>query len=95
MDCGIVMPRALAVLRLMTSSNCVGCSMGSSAVPERRHDLTRVLRGRAPEKPHHRDTGWLGGGGEGHREEAQGEGKDACQDRPIPQTAIRIPQNFH
>jgi hypothetical protein len=30
-DGGIVMPRALAVLRLMTSSNFVGCSMGSSA----------------------------------------------------------------
>src|SRR5262249_52817365 len=31
MDCGIVNPRAVAVLRLMTNSNLVGCSMGSSA----------------------------------------------------------------
>src|SRR5262245_13442057 len=31
MDCGIVRPRALAVLRLMTSSNFVGCSTGRSA----------------------------------------------------------------
>ena len=30
-DGGIVMPSALAVLRLMTSSNRVGCSMGRSA----------------------------------------------------------------
>src|SRR5262249_6282796 len=30
-DCGIVRPRALAVLRLMTSSNFVGCSTGRSA----------------------------------------------------------------
>src|SRR5215470_14979861 len=30
-DCGIVSPRALAVLRLMTSSNFVGCSTGKSA----------------------------------------------------------------
>ncbi len=30
-DRGIVMPRALAALRLMTSSNFVGCSMGRSA----------------------------------------------------------------
>jgi hypothetical protein len=30
-DWGIVMPRALAVLRLITSSNCVGCSIGRSA----------------------------------------------------------------
>src|SRR5712691_3578279 len=30
-DCGIVIPRALAVLRLMTSSNFVGCSTGRSA----------------------------------------------------------------
>jgi hypothetical protein len=29
-DCGIVRPRALAVLRLITSSNFVGCSMGRS-----------------------------------------------------------------
>jgi hypothetical protein len=29
-DGGIVRPRVLAVLRLMTSSNLVGCSMGSS-----------------------------------------------------------------
>src|SRR3981189_1924767 len=28
---GIVSPSALAVLRLMTSSNCVGCSTGRSA----------------------------------------------------------------
>jgi hypothetical protein len=28
---GIVIPRAFAVLRLMTSSNVVGCSMGRSA----------------------------------------------------------------
>src|SRR5215470_13672083 len=30
-DCGIVSPRVLAVLRLMTSSNLVGCSTGRSA----------------------------------------------------------------
>src|SRR5712692_9220787 len=30
-DCGIVRPRALAVLRLMTDSNFVGCSTGRSA----------------------------------------------------------------
>src|SRR5262249_49370162 len=30
-DCGIVKPSALAVLRLMTSSNLVGCSTGRSA----------------------------------------------------------------
>jgi hypothetical protein len=30
-DCGIVSLRALAVLRLMTSSSCVGCSTGRSA----------------------------------------------------------------
>ena len=30
-DCGIESPSALAVLRLMTSSNLVGCSMGRSA----------------------------------------------------------------
>src|SRR6266853_5010269 len=30
-SCGIVSPSALAVLRLMTSSNFVGCSTGSSA----------------------------------------------------------------
>jgi len=30
-DCGIVRPRALAVLRLMTNSNFVGCSTGRSA----------------------------------------------------------------
>jgi hypothetical protein len=30
-DGGIVRPRALAVLRLITSSNLVGCSMGKSA----------------------------------------------------------------
>jgi hypothetical protein len=30
-DCGIVRPRALAVLRLITNSNFVGCSTGSSA----------------------------------------------------------------
>src|SRR5207245_787814 len=30
-DCGIVRPSALAVLRLMTSSNFVGCSTGRSA----------------------------------------------------------------
>src|SRR5262249_49347418 len=30
-DCGIVKPRALAVLRLITSSNLVGCSTGRSA----------------------------------------------------------------
>ena len=30
-DCGIVRPRAFAVLRLMTSSNFVGCSTGRSA----------------------------------------------------------------
>jgi hypothetical protein len=30
-DCGTVMPSALAVLRLMTISNRVGCSTGSSA----------------------------------------------------------------
>jgi len=29
-DCGMVMPSALAVLRLITSSNVVGCSTGSS-----------------------------------------------------------------
>ena len=29
-DCGIVRPRAFAVLRLMTSSNLVGCSTGRS-----------------------------------------------------------------
>src|SRR4029077_1859497 len=29
-DCGIVSPNARAVLRLMTSSNLVGCSKGSS-----------------------------------------------------------------
>ena len=29
-DCGIVRPRALAALRLMTSSNFVGCSIGRS-----------------------------------------------------------------
>src|SRR4029450_825889 len=29
-DCGIVIPSALAVLPLMTSSNFVGCSTGSS-----------------------------------------------------------------
>src|SRR5262249_24787098 len=29
-DCGIVSPRALAVLRLMTKSNLVDCSTGSS-----------------------------------------------------------------
>src|SRR5205823_4448248 len=29
-DCGIVKPSALAVLRLMTNSNLVGCSMGRS-----------------------------------------------------------------
>src|SRR5436853_2755736 len=29
-DCGIVIPSALAVLRLITSSNLVGCSTGSS-----------------------------------------------------------------
>ena len=30
-DCGIVRPRALAVLRLTTSSNFVGCTTGRSA----------------------------------------------------------------
>ena len=30
-DCGIVSPRAFAVLRLITSSNLVGCSTGRSA----------------------------------------------------------------
>jgi hypothetical protein len=30
-DCGMVMPSALAVLRLITSSNLVGCSIGRSA----------------------------------------------------------------
>src|SRR5262245_61449388 len=30
-DCGIVRPSAFAVLRLMTSSNLVGCSTGRSA----------------------------------------------------------------
>ena len=30
MDCGIVSPRALAVFRLITSSNLVGCSTGRS-----------------------------------------------------------------
>ncbi len=30
-DCGIMRPSALAVLRLITSSNLVGCSTGSSA----------------------------------------------------------------
>lgn len=30
-DCGIVMPSALAVLRLITSSTFVGCRTGSSA----------------------------------------------------------------
>ena len=30
-DCGIVRPRAFAVLRLITSSNLVGCSTGRSA----------------------------------------------------------------
>ena len=30
-DCGIVSPSAFAVLRLMTSSNLMGCSMGRSA----------------------------------------------------------------
>src|SRR5207249_9997958 len=30
-DCGIVRPRAFAVLTLMTSSNLVGCSTGRSA----------------------------------------------------------------
>jgi len=30
-ECGIVSPRALAVFRLMTSSNFVGCSTGRSA----------------------------------------------------------------
>src|SRR5437667_8157516 len=36
-DCGIVMPSAFAVFRLMTSSNLVGCSTGRSAglVPRR------------------------------------------------------------
>src|SRR4029450_11464718 len=29
-DCGMVSPRALAVFRLMISSNLVGCSMGRS-----------------------------------------------------------------
>jgi hypothetical protein len=29
-DCGIVWPKALAVLRLMANSNVVGCSMGRS-----------------------------------------------------------------
>jgi hypothetical protein len=29
--CGIVSPNAFAVLRLITSSNLVGCSTGSSA----------------------------------------------------------------
>lgn len=29
-DCGIVSPIALAVFRLMTNSNCVGCSTGRS-----------------------------------------------------------------
>src|SRR5512134_4140302 len=29
-DCGMVTPSVLAVFRLMTSSNCVGCSMGRS-----------------------------------------------------------------
>ena len=29
-DCGIVRPNALAVLRLITNSNLVGCSMGKS-----------------------------------------------------------------
>jgi len=30
-DCGMVMPSALAALRLTTNSNLVGCSIGSSA----------------------------------------------------------------
>jgi hypothetical protein len=32
-DCGILSPRTFAVLRLMTSSNLVGCSTGSKAGP--------------------------------------------------------------
>ena len=30
-DCGIIKPSALAVLRLIPNSNCVGCSIGRSA----------------------------------------------------------------
>jgi hypothetical protein len=30
-ECGMVMPSAFAVFRLMTNSNLVGCSMGNSA----------------------------------------------------------------
>src|SRR5262245_2590722 len=30
-DCGMVRPRALAVFRLMTNANLVGCSTGKSA----------------------------------------------------------------
>ena len=44
-DGGIVRPRALAVLRLMTSSNFVGCSTGRSAGLGALEDLVHVGRG--------------------------------------------------
>ena len=41
-DGGIVRPSALAVLRLMTSSNLVGCSTGRSAGLRALQDLVHV-----------------------------------------------------
>jgi hypothetical protein len=61
-DCGTVRPSALAVLRLMTSSNFVGCSIGKSAglaplsilstKTAARRDLLHSSSGRQP--PHAR-----------------------------------------
>src|SRR5438876_10034176 len=44
-DCGMVSPSAFAVLRLITSSNFVGCSIGKSAGLAPLEDLVHVARG--------------------------------------------------
>ena len=49
-DCGIGRPSALAVLRLITSSNFVGCSTGRSAGLRALQDLVNVVRGERPEE---------------------------------------------
>ena len=61
---GIVRPSALAVLRLITSSNCVGCSIGSSPALAPLRILSTNSWGHPSQRPGEvRDPGRWGQGG--------------------------------
>jgi|SRR5215468_9016144 len=63
-DGSIVRPSALAVLRLITSSNCVGCSIGSSPALAPLRILSTNSWGHPSQRPGEvRDPGRWGQGG--------------------------------